>query len=151
MGSKRGVGVCAQLCLTLCDPMDCSPPGFFCLWNFPGKYTEVDCHFLLQGIFLAQALNLCLLFPALAGRFFTTETPRKPLRRGIYSQCQPISREKWFPRVSQEHSNLHLLVSTCGEKIKTTASSLGSTIRKITSLITVLAQGFILLLSEPES
>ena len=21
-------GVCAQLCLTICDPMDCSPPGF---------------------------------------------------------------------------------------------------------------------------
>ena len=23
-------------------------------WNFPGKSTEVDCHFLLQGIFLTQ-------------------------------------------------------------------------------------------------
>ena len=26
---KCYVCVCAQSCLTLCDPMDCSPPGFF--------------------------------------------------------------------------------------------------------------------------
>ena len=38
----------AQLCLTLCDPIDCSPPGFFCPWDFPGKNAEVDCHFPLQ-------------------------------------------------------------------------------------------------------
>ena len=29
-----------QLCLTLCDPMDCSPPGSSCLWNCPGKILE---------------------------------------------------------------------------------------------------------------
>ena len=34
---------------------------FLCPWNFPGKNTGVDCHFLLQGIFLTQWLNLCLL------------------------------------------------------------------------------------------
>ena len=29
MGGQRGVSVLvAQSCLTLCDPMDCSPPGF---------------------------------------------------------------------------------------------------------------------------
>ena len=32
-----------------------------CPWNFPGKNTGVGCHFLLQGIFLTQGLNLCLL------------------------------------------------------------------------------------------
>ena len=31
------------------------------LWNFPGKNTGVGCHFLLQGIFLTQGLNPCLL------------------------------------------------------------------------------------------
>ena len=33
------------------------------LWprDFPGKSTGVGCHFLLQGIFLTQGLNLCLL------------------------------------------------------------------------------------------
>ena len=32
-----------------------------CPWNFPGKNTEVDCHLFLQGMFLTQGLNLCLL------------------------------------------------------------------------------------------
>ena len=31
------------------------------LWNFPGKNTEVGCHFLLQGIFLTQGSNPSLL------------------------------------------------------------------------------------------
>ena len=30
-------------------------------WDFPGKNTGVGCHFLLQGIFLAQGLNPRLL------------------------------------------------------------------------------------------
>ena len=33
-----------QSCPTLCDPIDCSPPGS----PVPGKNTEVGCHFLLQ-------------------------------------------------------------------------------------------------------
>ena len=50
----------------LCDPMDCSLPassvhGIFqaivCPWDFPGNSTEVDCHFLLQGIFPTQGSN----------------------------------------------------------------------------------------------
>ena len=32
-----------------------------CPWDFPGKNTGVGCHFLLQGIFLTQGLNLGLL------------------------------------------------------------------------------------------
>ena len=30
-------------------------------WGFPDKNTEMGCHFLLQGIFLTQGLNLGLL------------------------------------------------------------------------------------------
>ena len=40
--------------------MDCSPPGP-CPWDFPGKNTEVGCHFLLQGIFPNYGSNLGLL------------------------------------------------------------------------------------------
>ena len=44
-----------------------------------GKNTGVGCRFLLQGIFLTQELNLCLLcLLALAGGFLTTELPGKP-------------------------------------------------------------------------
>ena len=31
------------------------------LWDFPGTSAGVDCHFLLQGIFLTQELNPGLL------------------------------------------------------------------------------------------
>ena len=37
-----------QSCLTVCDPMDGSPPGSLCPWDFPGKSTGVGCHCLLQ-------------------------------------------------------------------------------------------------------
>ena len=50
-----------QSCLTLCDPMDRSPPGSFVHGDFPGKNTGVGCHALLQGIFPTQGLNPCLL------------------------------------------------------------------------------------------
>ena len=32
--------------------------SFLCPWDFPGKNTGEGCHFLLQGIFLIQWLNL---------------------------------------------------------------------------------------------
>ena len=37
------------------------PARLLCPWNFPGKNAGVGCHFLLQGNFLTQGLNLCLL------------------------------------------------------------------------------------------
>ena len=37
------------------------PVRLLCPWDFPGKNTGVGCHFLLQGIFLTQGSNLCLL------------------------------------------------------------------------------------------
>ena len=67
----------AQLCLTLCDPKDCSPSGSSVHGIFQVRNTGVGCHFLLQGIFPTQGLNLCL-SPVLAGRFFTTESLEKP-------------------------------------------------------------------------
>ena len=37
-----------QSCLTLCDPMDCSPPGSSVFGDSPGKNTGVGCHALLH-------------------------------------------------------------------------------------------------------
>ena len=51
----------AQLCPTLCDPMDCSPSGFSVHGDSPGKNTRVCCHALLQGIFAIMGLNPSLL------------------------------------------------------------------------------------------
>ena len=39
------------------------PTVVLCPWSFPGKITEVGCHFLLQGIYPTQGLNLNLLHP----------------------------------------------------------------------------------------
>ena len=66
--------VCAQLCSTFSHPMDSSLPESSVQRIFQARNTEVECHFLLQGIFLPnQGLNLSLLhFPTLASRFFTT-------------------------------------------------------------------------------
>ena len=51
----------AQSCPTLCDPMDCSPPGSSVHGESPGKNTGVGCHTLLQGILPAQGSNPGLL------------------------------------------------------------------------------------------
>ena len=51
----------AQSCLTLFDPMDCSPPGSSVRGDFPGKNTGVGYHSLLQGIFPTQGSNPCFL------------------------------------------------------------------------------------------
>ena len=46
-----------QSCLTLCNSMDCSPPGSS-LWNSPGKNPGVGCHFLLQKENHTRSLRL---------------------------------------------------------------------------------------------
>ena len=37
------------------------PAGLLWPWDFASKNTGVGCHFLLQGIFLSQGWNPCLL------------------------------------------------------------------------------------------
>ena len=61
-------------CSTFCDPEDCSP-SVSSVHGIPQAYTEVCCHFFLQGIFLTQGSNHVA---CIAGEFFTTEPPGKP-------------------------------------------------------------------------
>ena len=84
----------SQLCLMLCDPMDCSPPG-------PS----------VHGIFKARILELPFPFPgnipdpevkpmspaslALAGRFFITEPSGKFFELSRWAQFNHKSTEKW--------------------------------------------------------
>ena len=51
----------AQLSLTLCNPMDCSPSGSSVHKDSPGKNTGVGCHALLQRIFPTQGSSPGLL------------------------------------------------------------------------------------------
>ena len=70
------VKLAAQICLTLCDPMDGSPPGSLCLWESPGKNTRVSCHaFLPPGNLPDPGIEPeSLMFPTLTGRLFATGT-----------------------------------------------------------------------------
>ena len=43
------------------QPRRLQPTSLLCPWDSPSKDTGVGCHFLLQGIFLNQGSNLCLL------------------------------------------------------------------------------------------
>ena len=66
-GRKVGTKLCLScysvLCLVtqsgliLCDPMDCSPPGFSVHGDSPGKNTGVGSLSLPQGIFPTQGSN----------------------------------------------------------------------------------------------
>ena len=52
-----------QSCLTLCDPIDSSPPRLPRPWDSPGKNTGVGCHFLLQCMKVkseSEVAQLCL-------------------------------------------------------------------------------------------
>ena len=53
--------VCVCSCVQLFVTYGLQPTMLLCPWDSPGKNTGVACHALLQGIFLTQGPNLCLL------------------------------------------------------------------------------------------
>ena len=69
----QGLYRCLLLCCCVCAPVcalshvwlfvthGLQPTKLLCPWNFSGKNTRTGCHFILQGIFLTQGSNLCLL------------------------------------------------------------------------------------------
>ena len=64
----------AQSHPTLCDPIDCSPPGSSVHGDSPGKNNRVGCHALLQGS--SQPRNWTQV-SCIAGRFFTIWATRE--------------------------------------------------------------------------
>ena len=54
-----------QSCLTLCDPIDGSPPGPPSPWDSSGKNTGVGCHFLLQCMKLKSESEVAQSCPTL--------------------------------------------------------------------------------------
>ena len=95
---------CAVLCLvtqwwlTLCDPMDCSPPGSCVHGDSLGKSAGVGSLCLLQGIFLTWELIQGLLHLPVDSSL--AELPGKP---------RATSSERLFIKCLTMHSmNLHL-------------------------------------------
>ena len=66
-----------QLCLTLCNLTDCSPPRRLSPWNCPGKNTGVGCHALLQ-----KWLNYYHIHTP--GRFVTIWATREGILQNIF-------------------------------------------------------------------
>ena len=92
----------AQSCLTLCNPMDSSPPGSPVHGDSPGKTTEVGCHALLQGIFLTQGSNPGLL--PCRQILYHLRHQGSPIWCGWGSKCTQL-------KYSISHSSLHLDVA----------------------------------------
>ena len=55
------------------------PSRLLCPWDYPAKNTGVGYHALLQGIFLTQGSNLCLLWLLHCRWIFLTAEPRSDL------------------------------------------------------------------------
>ena len=116
-----------QSCLTLYDPMDCSPPGSS-VHGISGKNTVVGHLSLLQGIFPTQGLNLGL---HTAGRFFAIQTPGVAKRQtqlgtaaaaaaaakslqSCPTLCDPVDCSppgSAFPRILQARTLEHVAIS----------------------------------------
>ena len=78
----------AQSCLTLCEPVDCSP------WNSLGQNSGVGSLSLLQGIFPTQGLN-----PGLPHcRRFLYQLSHKGSPRILEWVAYPFSRVSSWPR-----------------------------------------------------
>ena len=103
----------AQLCLALCDPMDCSVALQAPLsMGFSRQEYWSGLHFLLQGIFPNPGIeSTSLVSPALAGRFFTTEPPGEPPKLDsdssywYYLSALCASRIPYKLRVQKESEN----------------------------------------------
>ena len=68
--------MCLPACPVVSDSLQHSrlqPTRILCPWDSPGSNNGVGCHFLLQGIFLTQGLNLHLL------RFLSWQADSWPL------------------------------------------------------------------------
>ena len=83
--SKWKICMCAcsvfQQCLTLCNPMDCKPPGSSIHGIFQTRVLEWDAISSSRGPSCPRIEPVSPAPLALSGRFFTTELPAKPKLR----------------------------------------------------------------------
>ena len=85
LGHLTGVCSVTSSGLTPLQPHELQPTKLLCPWDFPGKYTGVGFHLLLQEIFLTQRSNLISCISCIPGFcffvfcFFTAEPTGKPL------------------------------------------------------------------------
>ena len=88
-------------CLTLSDPMGCSPPGSSVHGDSPGKNTGVGCHVLLQGIFLTQGSNR-VPYISCIGRWILYHLSHQV---SLPAQQQRLNGERTAPSLSAGHGD----------------------------------------------
>ena len=77
----------AQSSPTLCDPMNCSPPGSS-VHEVLQVRTRAGCHFLIQGIFRTRNRTRV---SHITGRFFITRTTREVPHKSYLQSLCPVS------------------------------------------------------------
>ena len=94
---RKAAGLGVQLCVTL-RPQDCSPPDTG-PWDYPSKNTGVGCHLSPPGDVPNPDTDPAS--SALAGLFFTTESPGEPKERIV----SPVNNVK---KTGQPHARVIL-------------------------------------------
>ena len=79
---------------TLCNPVDCSPPGSSVHGIIQERILEVDCHDLLQGIFWPRGQTWVFCGSCIPDSFFTAKPPGKPQFLRLYNGNK-ILRSQW--------------------------------------------------------
>ena len=99
---------------TLCNPMDCSPPGSSVHRDSPSKNPEAGCHALLQGIFPTLGSNLHL-FHLL--RWQAGSLPLAPPGKPSFEDNEPKTQLQWL-------SNAHFPSLAYPQQLKTSKKCL---------------------------
>ena len=91
------VFLCAQLCLTFCEPHGLKSARILCSWNFLGKNTGLLCYFLLQGLFLTQCqiLFFCGNYCIFLKKGAWNKQKNKRRNHGRNTQREEEERKKW--------------------------------------------------------
>ena len=99
--------------LTLCDPVDCGPPGSSVHRIFSGKNMGVGCHFLRPGIFPTQGSNLISCGSCTAGRFFTFRAVKILFFKTLEVHRLSLCHVKAFPNSNTRGSDGALIFWVC--------------------------------------
>ena len=87
--------VCAQLCLTLCGPVDCSSPNSSVHGIFQARILEWVAVSSSRGSFQPRHQTISLESPALAGGFFTSAPHGKPCSNFRNNTAVSMSKYSW--------------------------------------------------------
>ena len=110
--------MCAQSCPTLCDSMDCSPPGSSAHGIFLARILEWVAISSSRGSPRPRNRNCVFCDSCIAGRFFTSESPGKS-RYYLYV----VSNTKWYKWTYSQSRNW---LTDLEIKLKVAAKSLQS-------------------------